>query len=360
MKTLFLGFIFLSVTLFASTAFEDAYKIYKANDFKKSLTLFTKLADNEKDYDAAYILGYMYEHGEGCKVDIAKSQYYYKLSSHGYYWQSKPDPSRDFQKERRKLYNTISKPEDKTTLNTIKQVTESLYSIKAYGANYFLPISYLVNGLYGDTYEHTAQKVETEFQVSIKYDFATNFLGLGEVYSIGYTQKSFWQLYAYSAYFRESNYNPEAFVTLPIQEFKSFNYLKVVRLAYGHQSNGRGGDQERSWDYLYGSFYFQTGFLFTKIQLWNKVGSLKYNPDLMDYMGYGSLEFILPYKKHLFKIMSRNILSDKRAIEVNYSYPMFGSKDLFFYLKAFSGYGESLVDYNNNINKVGIGFSLSR
>lgn len=344
-------------SLFSATAFEDAYEVYKADEFESALKMFTKLVEEEKDYDAAYILGYMYEHGEGCDRDIQKSQKYYKLSSHGYYWQSKPDPDRDFKKEHKKLYNTLQKSKNEETQATIRQYTQSLYSIKAHGTNYFLPISHRFNGTYPDTYGHNSFETETEFQLSIKYDYAANLLALGEIYSIGYTQLSFWQLYVESAYFRETNYNPEAFVTVPTS---IVDYLKAVRIGFAHQSNGRGGVEERSWNYIASSFYFQTGFLFTELKLFKHVFSLKYNPDLIEYLGYGEVEFIVPFKKHIMKLKSRNTFSRYRATEFNYSYPLFSSKDLFLYVKAFSGYGESLVDYNNRVDKVGIGFSISR
>jgi len=343
-------------SVFGTTPFEDAYSVYKKDDFKTSLKMFTKLVDEDKDYDAAYILGFMYEHGEGCDVDIKKSQKYYKFSSHGYYWQFKPDPSRDIKKEHNKLYGSLEKSDNEITQETIKQYTQSLYNIKAYHANYFLPISYRYNGKYPKTNGHDALDIETEFQLSIKYDFAANILGLSEIYSVAYTQVSFWQLYADSAYFRETNYNPEAFITVPVPT----ESLKAVRVAFAHQSNGRGGVEERSWNYVSASFYFQTGFFFTGVTLWHNVFSLEYNDDLMHYLGYGEIELIVPYKHHILKLKSRNTFSDKRATTVNYSYPMFGSKDLFFYAKAFTGYGESLIDYDHKVNKIGIGFSISR
>ena len=356
MKNLLITLMLVS-TLFGATPFEDAYTVYKAGDFDTSLELFTDLVEDDNDYDAAYILGYMYEHGEGCKVDIKKSQEYYKFSSRGYYWERKPDPSRDFKKEHNKIYNTIKKSDNEETQDTVRQYTESLYNIKAHGANYFLPLSYRYNGTYPDTNGHKALDAETEFQLSIKYDYAANLVGLNEIYSIGYTQLSFWQLYADSAYFRETNYNPEAFITVPTP---IVDYLKAVRVAFAHQSNGRGGVEERSWNYVATSFYFQTAFFFTELKLWHNVFSLDYNPDLMDYLGYGEIQFILPYKKHILKLKSRNTFSKHRATEVNYSYPLFGSKDLFLYMKAFTGYGESLIDYDNKVHKLGIGFSISR
>ena len=363
-KQLLLVSLFVS-TVLASTAYEEAYKIYKKNEFEKSLTMFSRLVEEDNDYDAAYILGYMYEHGEGCEIDIKKSQEYYKLSSRGYYFQIKANPTRDTNKEQRKLYKTIEQAEDKETQATIKQYAQSLYNIKAHNANYFLPISARIdNGEYaktgsGDT-AHSAKQVETEFQVSIKYDITANLFGLNEIYTVAYTQLSFWQLYEESAYFRETNYNPEAFVTFPISEVDNLDFLKALRVGFAHQSNGRGGIEERSWNYLSATTYIQYESFFTEFKLWLPVGSLEYNEDLMEYMGYGHLRFILPYKKHIAKLLLRSNFSGENAIEINYSYPVFGRDDLFLYVKGFSGYGESLIDYDKHVDKIGFGFSISR
>ena len=359
MKFLFILLISF-FTLHALTDFQRATQLYEEKEFESALKLFEDLAKKESDYDAAYMLGHMYEYGEGTSVDIQESNKWYKISSIGYYTQDKSDPNAEIEKETRKLYMGIDKALDKETLRTIKQYSESKYSIKAYRANYFLPLSYRVNGSYPLTNGHTSKELETEFQFSIRYDFYANLLGLSEVYSIGYTQLSFWQLYVDSAFFRETNYNPELFITIPVGHVKNFDYFKALRLSFEHKSNGRGGEEERSWNYVTGTVYLQTWLFFSELKLWHEVAELKYNKDLMKYMGYGQVQFMFPYKKHLFKFMSRNSFSSKRATEINYSYPISHSKDLFLYVKAFSGYGESLIDYNHKVNKIGIGFSISR
>lgn len=352
--------LLLAVSLFSSTEFEQAYRIYKDGDFEKSFVLFSDLAQ-DGDNDAAYILGYMYEHGEGSEANEELSAKWYKISSQGYYNQRKHEVSRDIDKEQRKLYKSIERAEDPQTQDNIRQITQSLYNIKAYNANYFLPVSYLYDGQYADTNTHKAENVETEFQLSIKFDFAANLFGLDEIYSVAYTQKAFWQLYSKSAYFRETNYNPEFSVMIPTSMATDAKFIKAVRLSIEHESNGRGGTDERSWNFISSSFYFQYQPMFSELKLWYRLpDNIDYNPDLIDYMGHGHLQFMLPYEKHLFKVLFRHNFSDTGAIEANYSYPVFGRDDLFLYMKFFSGYGESLIDYDNYVNKAGIGFSISR
>jgi phospholipase A1 len=358
---LFFIFPLFFLLLHAEITYDDAYFEYKKGEYKKSLAMFTKLAKTEQDYDAAYILGYMYEHGEGCSVDLKKSHKWYQYSSHGYYWQRKIDPTRNIDKEHARLYKTIDEMGDKETQMTIRQYAEGLYNVKAYKANYFLPMSYRISGKYADVNEHTAKNIETEFQVSLKYDFAANILGLHGIYTAAYTQKSYWQLYEESAYFRETNYNPELFVMYPLLGKGYFKYIKAFRFSLEHQSNGRGGEYERSWNYVTAGAYFQTGLLFTEVKFWYRLSdAIDYNPDLLDYLGDGSVRFMLPYKENLFKLKLRNVFSSKRAIKLTYTYPITRSDDLFLYIKAFSGYGESLIDYNHDIQKIGIGFSISR
>ncbi|WP_294963709.1 phospholipase A [Sulfurimonas sp.] len=356
----YLLLLILAATLFSSTEFEDAYKLYKEKKFEQAFVLFSNLAE-EGDNDAAYILGNMYEHGEGCEANPEISDIWYKISSTGYYHDTKYNTSRHLDKQQKKLYETISKSENTQTQDTIRQITQSLYSLKAYKANYFLPVSYRFNGPDTTTGEHENQKMETEFQVSIKFDFEANLFDLNEIYSVAYTQKSFWQVYADSAYFRETNYNPEFSVTIPTAELSDAKFIKSVKLSLEHESNGRGGVEERSWNSLNSTFQVQYKAIFAELKLWYRLpDNFDYNPDLIDYMGYGHLQLMLPYEKHLFKLLFRHNFVDAGAIEANYSYPMFGRKDLFLYVKAFSGYGESLIDYDTYVNKAGIGFSLSR
>lgn len=251
-----------------------------------------------------------------------------------------------------------------TSKKTIASIAYSSFNLRAYKANYFLPVSYSYSGDITPTEGHETKNIETEFQVSVRYDFASNIFGLGGLYSFGYTQRSWWQLYAKSAYFRESNYQPELFGIIPTYGVLKNRALKGFKIALIHQSNGRGGESERSWNRVSVSTFFQTGNLITKLELWYRLPDfVDYNPDLIDYLGYGQVQFILPYEEHLFKLTFRPGESISRcSTEFTYSYPLPAREenDLFLYIKTFNGYGESLIDYNHNVNKISIGVSISR
>jgi len=266
------------------------------------------------------------------------------------------------------IFNHVSSGFDKETKKTLEHYVYSSYNLSAYRTNYFLPVSYRFNNKYpagqkNEPDDSNPEQIETEFQISMKYDIGSNLFGLHEMYSFAYTQKSFWQLYVTSAYFRETNYNPEAFVKIPVY---GIDTLKVIRLGYCHESNGRGGEDERSWNYIYSSFYFRVSKMFVDLRLWARIdklidGKYKHNADLYDYIGYGHLQFIIPYEKSLVKAkFMYNPKTNYGNTEINYSYPVPIRDDLFFYVKYFNGYKESLIDYNHHVQKIGIGIAISR
>ena len=68
------------------------------------------------------------------------------------------------------------------------------------------------------------------------------------------------------------------------------------------------------------------------------------------------------YKENVFSFMSRNNIEsgfDKGAIELGWSFPLWKYPYLKGYIQYFNGYGESLIDYNQRVNRIGIGISLT-
>jgi phospholipase A1 len=60
--------------------------------------------------------------------------------------------------------------------------------------------------------------------------------------------------------------------------------------------------------------------------------------------------------------MSRNNLQsgfESGAVELSWSFPLWNYPYLKGYVQYFSGYGESLIDYDQYVNRIGIGVSLT-
>lgn len=123
----------------------------------------------------------------------------------------------------------------------------------------------------------------------------------------------------------------------------------------------------RSWNRLYLTSYFQLGNLFLSPRVWYRIPEERSdddNPDIEKYMGYGDITLLFPYKNQTFKLLLRDNLrfseDNKGYVQFDWTFPLFGSKNTFGYIQASSGYGESLIDYNEDINRFSFGISLSR
>lgn len=259
-----------------------------------------------------------------------------------------------------------------TSKKSMQKWINSEFGLQPYRTNYLLPFS-IANRTY---HSHTAgedfKNKEAEIQVSLKLKVANNLFGLNEKYYLSYTQHAFWQIYTQSAPFRESLYNPEAFVIFPISDKKSCLQMRSLKFAIAHKSNGQpntennpaynGFNLSKSINYVYTTLRLQHKTLITDLTLMTPyLGSsdLTDNPDIMKYMGYTKVKFTYFYNKNMFTLMLRgNIDSRKGAVEGTYSYPVY--KSTYLYAKVFSGYMESLIDYNHYITKFAIGVSFSR
>ncbi|MFK5882570.1 MAG: phospholipase A [Sulfurospirillum sp.] len=251
---------------------------------------------------------------------------------------------------------------NKETRDTIAQIINDKFGVEPYRINYLLPATY-------DFAKHKGRKrFETKFQVSFKKRIFSNLFGVENSLYLAYTQTSFWQTAASSSPFRESNYEPELFLMLP---YKTSSYLKAYRVGLLHQSNGQGGTLSRSWNRIYLQGYFQFLGAFITPRIWYRIpekqktsptdASGDDNPDIYKYMGYGDLSISYPYKKNLFSLTLRNNLDspNRGSVQFDWTFPILNN-GVFGYLQLFSGYGESLIDYNKRNDKIGLGFAITR
>ena len=221
------------------------------------------------------------------------------------------------------------------------------------GLKYYEPIYMLFTHDFSKKPDRKADELHFEFSFErpITYDA----LGLGEKISFAYAQNSWWQITQDSAPFRESNYRPELYVSAPVP------FADELKIGAMHESNGKGGEESRSWNRLYAqSTWSANGFSITP-RAWYAFWLDRTNEDIADYMGYGDLRASYTFGKQRLSALWRNNLhfdgSNRGAIELNYSFPIFNS-GFYGYLRYFNGYGESLADYKRSVNKIGIGLSF--
>lgn len=205
---------------------------------------------------------------------------------------------------------------------------------------------------------------ESKFQLSFKLKALEDLWGSGIDLWFGYTQQNHWQVYnkGISAPFRETNYEPEAFLAIPTDYNVWGLRGRFVNLGFVHQSNGQSNLLSRSWNRIYAQAGFELGDNFgLTIKPWYRLpekASEDDNPKITEYLG--NFETIASYRlnKHTFSLLARSTFDFQRGFaQLDWSYPL--QDKLKGYIQFTSGYGESLIDYNHRQNTFGIGILLS-
>ncbi|MCC7039928.1 MAG: phospholipase A [Burkholderiales bacterium] len=246
------------------------------------------------------------------------------------------------------------------------------YDIRFYNPNYLLFGRY-TNDVNRAPYQALAQlagedvdldKVEAKFQLSFKARLWTTDDRRWSLWA-AYTQQNQWQVYNddLSRPFRETNYMPELFVTYaPKLDLGGGFRLGLLNAGFNHQSNGRTDTLSRSWNRLFAEAGIENGNLALFGRLWWRIpesDDKDDNPDITDYYGYVNVSALYRWQGHSFLASARgNVAKGKGAFEFGWtSPPIFGP--LRGYVQVFTGYGESMIDYNWNQTTIGAGVALS-
>ncbi|WP_444997699.1 phospholipase A [Aliikangiella sp. IMCC44359] len=242
--------------------------------------------------------------------------------------------------------------------------------------NYMLPVTYIrkpneepYKDLPGSVDE--LDNVEAKFQMSFKAPIFKSLVVSKDILYFGFTIQSYWQMYNRDASspFRETNYQPEIFYGF-MNDLEIGGWTNRVNIiGVEHQSNGRSQPLSRSWNRVYANFMWESDKWLVGFKPWYRLPEDEKespnspegddNPDINKYMGY--FEFTTAYKwdEQTFGMMFRNNLrsNNRGAIQLDWTFPM---GDRFKgYAQYFNGYGESLIDYNQSIERFGVGILLT-
>lgn len=239
------------------------------------------------------------------------------------------------------------------------------YAITTHRRNYLLPLSYNrnPNGEGFNSGSSSPDRAEVKFQFSAKFNLAEDlFVDNGDLY-FAYTQRSWWQAYNAddSAPFRETNFEPEVFLDFD-NRWSLLGWTNVNnRLAFNHQSNGRSGDQSRSWNrVILESTFINGDWAFSLAPHWRVPESDgdDDNPDIERYMGYGDVTLAHRFGDQELSLLWRgNPSAGNMGTQLDYSWPLFGN--IRGHLQYYYGFGESMIDYDERSHRLGIGFSLN-
>jgi len=257
------------------------------------------------------------------------------------------------------------------------------FVITPHRQNYILPISHMKDPnqepYKQDVYpgiDEPMQNAEAKLQLSLKVPLTySKLLTENDAVYFGFTLKSFWQVYNddISSPFRETNYRPEIFYEASFP-YQSWGGTILTRFGFEHESNGRSQLLSRSWNRIYAGVGFAKKDWAVYVQPWYRIGEEEKvddgdpstppppkgddNPDIEDFLGNYELFGVYSYKNVEFTGMTRyNFEEGNGAVEVGMSFPLWGR--LKGYVQYFNGYGESLIDYNYQVERIGVGFLLT-
>lgn len=209
----------------------------------------------------------------------------------------------------------------------------------------------------------TLVKPEVTFQISFKARLWRDMFGKDICLWAAYTQRSFWQLYNFddSSPFRETNYEPEVLLNFGTRYSLLGFQGRFVQIGVNHQSNGQSEPLSRSWNRLVANVGIERGPLSLLLKSWWRVPDTDDdNPGLTHYVGNGELWAYYFIKRHRLGVMLRdnlNFRENRGAVQVEWSFPVFAM--VAGYVQYFLGYGESLLDYDHRVHRIGVGFILS-
>ena len=208
-----------------------------------------------------------------------------------------------------------------------------------------------------------ARKDEVKFQLSLAFPIIRGIAGDNSVLGMSYTQRAWWQAFNRSASspFRETNYEPQLFVGWATDYQLGDWTLRDIETGFNHQSNGRSDPTSRSWNRVYARLMAQNGNFQAQIKPWYRIpesSSKDDNPDITKYMGYYEARVGYEWGESVFTAKGHyNWNTGYGGGELGWSYPM--TKTLRFYTQLYSGYGESMIDYNFNQTRFGVGIMLN-
>jgi phospholipase A1 len=252
------------------------------------------------------------------------------------------------------------------------------YIVRTYQPNFFLPVHYTssINRAPSSPTQPAGMRppdfrpAEAKFQVSLRAKVAEGLLLPDADLWFAYTQRSLWQLWntPESSPFRNTDYQPEAIYVVPVPSRLGMLpdgwQWRMVQLGFAHQSNGQSDPLSRSWNRIYAGAGFDRGDFGLLLRLHRRV--IEYgkddNPDVTRYIGNAEVVASwLPGRSTASLTWKTDLRSLRRgSLQLDWSYPVNPGQPagLRWYAQLFTGYGETLIDYNHRQTTVGAGLAL--
>lgn len=221
------------------------------------------------------------------------------------------------------------------------------------------------------------RKTETRVQLSVRSKLAQGLLTAGnptrkDSLWFGYTQQSYWQLFngAISRPFRSTDHEPELIYVYPIDVSLPQNW----RVRYGgvglvHQSNGQSLPYSRSWNRVYLMAGLERDNRFRlQARIWqrlNENAESDDNPHISDFIGRAEAAMVWNVNRdNTVGLTLRHSMRDKANGSWRFEWMQTlgrgtnENSSLRLHTQLFTGYGDSLIDYNRRRTVFSVGLSL--
>jgi phospholipase A1 len=216
----------------------------------------------------------------------------------------------------------------------------------------------------------------SKFQFSLKYQVFNDEGAWAQAqpwikgFHVAYTQTSLWDIdFSNSSPFFDSTYRPELMWQKKNVKLGPVNFDFVAGI--DHESNGKSGDDSRTANHLYVMPIFTFGdrndlFLTVAPKVFTYLGDFDDTPDIETYRGYADLRIIIGRADALQAAFIGRIGSDwdRGSVQMDVSYPLRkilkNNVDLYLHAQVFTGYGESLLEYDESDTTFRLGLSLVR
>jgi phospholipase A1 len=211
----------------------------------------------------------------------------------------------------------------------------------------------------------TLMRSEAAFQLSIKARLGRDVLGRKMDLWLGYTQKAFWQVYdvARSAPFREMDHEPELILNIRTR-FRLLGFAgRFAQIGLSHQSNGLSKPLSRNWNRVVVNVGLERGPLAILLTGWVRVlytPNANENPAISRFLGYGEVQAYYFLKRQRFGLKLRDNLNfrfNRAALQADWSFPLFAR--IGGLVQCYFGYGESLLDFDHRVSRIGAGIVLA-
>ena len=249
----------------------------------------------------------------------------------------------------------VTMPDDKINVDSLRRAfADTHYYFGLYKDNYFIfgpPIGK----------KPTKDNTNIKFQISIAQKLTKSTLPWGTYLYLYYTQKVFWNVLQNSMPMTDLNFNPGIGLNKPL--FVKNRFVGSLSLQIEHESNGRDGDESRSWNKISfgGSIMVDPQFVvFGKY--WIPIIDGVNNKDILKYCGI----YQFGWQVHSVnrKFATSITLVKRQGWNLNYNvileaaYRFSTKSNQYLFAQFYNGYGEGLLNYKQYTCHIRLGIVI--